>query len=1102
MELAEMISKYGAAATKKLASVAIMGEPEEQLRGPLETLIPELAGLAGRDVGKLNVIGETNLADLQTKPDFAVTYDNTLVGFIEVKAPGKGADPRKYKGHDKQQWSKLSALPNLLYTDGQSFSLWVDGQLDGDIVELNGDIESAGAGLTAPSSLLALFDRFLQWNPVSPKRPRQLAEMAARLCRLLRDEVSEQMSNGSPALTSLANDWRDLLFPSASDEQFADGYAQTVTFGLLLARAKGIPLDDGVGTAAKTLANTHSLMGTALRVLTQSTENDQTLTTSIKAMTRVFAVVDWAKVSKGESSAWLYFYEQFLAEYDPVLRKATGSYYTPTEVVTQMTRLVDDTLRTRFDRPLGFADENVTVLDPATGTGTFILSVLQRVSDAVKDEYGEGAVPGALAAAVKRMFAFEIQLGPFAVAQLRILAELADLGLPASQSSEINCFVTNTLGNPWIEDTNLGQLYEPISRSRRDANKVKRDRPIQVVIGNPPYKAASKGEGSWVESGDNADYPNGLLDDFFPPKEWGVGVHTKHLYNPYVYFWRWGTWKVFDHHAPDDDGGVVCFITVNGFLSGPGFQGMRSYLRERCDALWVIDCSPEGHQPAVSTRLFQGVQQPVSITIAVRDGSKVSGEMAPVWFRELAPGKRSTKFAELAGINIGDDGWEQAASGRRDPFLPAGDALWKSAPALDDLFRFDGSGMMAGRTWVIGPDSMELTNRWDALVAAPMESKAELFKEHKRDRPITKTLGINIPGFDDTRVARTIADEDGPCPPVVPIGFRSFDRQFVIADKRVINQANPTMWAIRGASQVFLTAMDDRSPVNGPAVTLSSLVPDLHHHSGRGGRVHPLYSDAAGTVSNVHEELRYAWETALGESVSSEDVMAYVAAVAAHPGYVTRFEKNMRTPGIRIPLTTDLKLFDRAVALGRRVIWLHTYGDRFVDAAAGRPPGAPRMSEPPKMTKAIGTTEADMPDVLDHDPVTDVLHIGTGEITNVSAAVSDYEVSGKNVLDQWFSYRRKTRERPVIGNKTRSALEEIHSEVWLAEYTVGLLDLLNVLGSLVEMEPDQDALVGEIVEGAVLTVAELESVGALPIAPDKRNLKVAVAASHQLTIED
>ena len=276
-----------------------------------------------------------------------------------------------------------------------------------------------------------------------------MAHTTARLCRLLRDEVTEQLGLKSQALTDLAVDWRKLLFPDATDERFADGYAQAVTFGMLMARAKGIALSDGLHRVAEELTRSSTLIGAALRLLTDNAENQETLETALGTLMRVLDAVDWRMVSKGEPEAWLYFYEEFLDVYDKKLRKETGSYYTPPEVVGAMVSLVDEALRSkRFGLHAGLASSSVTLADPAVGTGTFLLGVLRRIAQTVEADEGPGAVASAIQAALSRLIGFEIQLGPFAVAQLRILAEVVDLTQSASDAP-LRLFVTNTLGDPY-----------------------------------------------------------------------------------------------------------------------------------------------------------------------------------------------------------------------------------------------------------------------------------------------------------------------------------------------------------------------------------------------------------------------------------------------------------------------------------------------------------------------------------------------------------------------------------------------------------------------------------------------------------------------------
>ncbi len=194
--------------------------------------------------------------------------------------------------------------------------------------------------------------------------------------------------------------------------------------------------------------------------------------------------------------------------------------------------------------------------------------MLRRIAETTRADQGAGAIPAVVRAALPRLIGFELQFGPFAVAQLRLMAEVADLLRvrgTVPQDVRLRLYVTNTLG--------------------------------------PPYKEKAKGRGGWVESGSAA--AAAPLARWLPPPDWGVGAHAKHLRNLYVYFWRWATWKVFgDAAAGTDQRGIVCFITVAGFLNGLGFQAMRDHLRRSTDELWVVGCSPEGHQPAVASRVF------------------------------------------------------------------------------------------------------------------------------------------------------------------------------------------------------------------------------------------------------------------------------------------------------------------------------------------------------------------------------------------------------------------------------------------------------------------------------------------------------------------
>ena len=1105
------MSAFGREVKAKLSNPVASGAPEDQLRAPLEVLVTSLAELVGCLPGTVVMVGETSLADIKTRPDYAVTREDTLVGFIEVKAPGKGADPRRFNDpHDREQWVKLQTLPNLVYTDGTGFSLWRNGDLVGQVVQLDGDVATAGGRLSAPDGLLAVFADFFQWKPLPPRSAKELADTTARLCRLLRDEVTEQLGLGSPSLTSLAEDWRRLLFPSATDEAFADGYAQAVTFGLLMARARKIRLTDGLHGVAHELSQTNTLIGSALGILTYEADNEMALKTSLATLTRVLDAVHWEAVSKGKPEAWLYFYEDFLSVYDNELKKKTGSYYTPPEVVDAMVRLVDETLNSgqRFGLPGGLASEDVTIADPAAGTGTFLLGILRRIAQTTAADQGPGGPPAVVEEAVSRLIGFEMQFGPFAVSELRLLAELRSLLDNPNAVPETRLFVTNTLGNPYAEEEYLPSVYRPVGKSRQRANAIKRQEKITVVIGNPPYKEKAKGLGGWIESGSPGNEAGAPLRQWMPPPDWDVGPHTKHLRNLYVYFWRWATWKVFGDRGrpeseirgqdrygdddrlgtrPADRRGIVCFITVAGFLNGPGFQKMRAELRRDADEIWVIDCSPEGHQPEVRTRIFQGVQQPVCIVMVVRSTDAGSPAPARVRYRALPSGHRTEKFAALGRITLDDDGWTESPSAARASFLPRSAGAWGEFPALEDLFDYDGSGVMPGRTWVIAPDRDSLERRWNTLQSeADADTREALFHPHLRggkpgDKHLHKSISQGFRGH-EFRSGPVASDTEAVIRPV-RYGHRSFDRQWIIPDGRLINQPNPNLWEAHSSRQVHMTAVQAHAQTAGPAITFSACIPDLHHYNGRGGRVFPLWADREYRTPNLKAGLLRQVGRALGVGVSAPDLMAYFAAVAAHPAYTECFRSDLVQPGLRFPMTVDASLFAEAVEIGQEVIWLHCFGERFADADAGRPDGPPRMPEGERpiipTEGAISTRPDRFPDRIDYVATLRRLTVGDGFIDNVPSAVWGYEVSGKQVLVQWFSYRRRDRSRPIIGNRRPpSPLAGIQPDRWLAEYTTELMNVLHVLGRLVALEPRQAELLSRICDGALLGADDLRANGA------------------------
>ena len=895
---------------------------------------------------------------------------------------------------------------------------------------------------------------------------------------MLRNQILHTLeTGGSEGLAAVAEDWRSLLFPEATDAEFADAYAQTITFGLIAARAAGAGLNVGdsvaerVAQATRALDADVGLIPTALTVLCSESAIGH-IEPAVESLLSLLAATDPALLN--DAGDWLYFYEDFLAQYDPELRKESGSYYTPAELVKFMVRLTDEVLVTRLGQPSGFADEAVTVIDPAVGTGTFLLHVIDRIASTVEQRDGIGAVPGALRNAAARLIGFELQTGPYSVAQFRTGARFRRHGV----GSAPRVLLADTLANPYAEEEHLGSIYEPISRERRAANELKKSAPVMVAIGNPPYRERAKGLGGWVEHGKPDTKEPSILDDWKPPADWDVGAHVFNMSNLLVYFWRWATWKVLENSGNDggESPGVVCFVTTAAWLSGNGFQGIRSWLRHWCSEIWVVSLSPEGHQPDVPTRMFEQVQHEIAVVCAVRS-LNTDESAATVRFREIAPGNRAAKFAELAAIGITDDSpraWTECPNEWRASFKPAGQHIWRTCPSLHDLLPWSSPGVLANRGWPTAQDSDTLERRWNELVAeTDEERKKSLFKE-TRDRKILRSFKTNLPGCPQD-AETPISRETRPCPAPIRLAWRSFDRQWIIPDKRVLDVPRPSLWEVRGDRQIHLTCIEDDHPDNGPAVTFTHLMPGLHHYHGRGGRAFPLWRDSTTTAPNVTPGLLGHLGALFDTNATPEDLLAYVAAVCAHPAYTAWFnDVSPHTPGLRIPVTADVDYWSMAVGVGRRVIWAQTFGERYVDSSDGRPAGQIRVDNRPLSRSETG--EGTLNRALTYDAERQELRIGNGVFANVSPEVHGYEVSGRNVIKSWFNYRKASK-----GTQNPDSLESIAPAGWRPEWDIELLDILNALTALVALEPEQAGLLEEIIDGPQITVDDLTAAGVLPV---------------------
>jgi hypothetical protein len=793
----------------------------------------------------------------------------------------------------------------------------------------------------------------------------------------------------------------------------------------------------------------------------------------------------------GSKDPWLYFYEDFLAAYDPKLRKDAGAYYTPIEVVHAQVRLVDDLLANRLGKPLGFADNGVVTLDPAAGTGTYLLGVIEHALGKVENEQGAGAVPGQATVLATNIYGFELLVGPFAVTELRVSRALRDRGATLPDGGS-HIFLTDTLESPHAKPPHLPHYLMPIAEQHAKALKVKNEVPVIVCLGNPPYdrheavdlvlyqnvkrkrgkaswgsrRPANKARtGNWVRWGDDGKADAPIFRDFLDPAiNAGHGVDAKNLYNLYVYFWRWALWKVFESGLSQGPG-VVSFISGSSYLEGDAFCGMREHMRRLCDEIWILDLGGEGRGTRKNENVF-AIQTPVAVAVAVRSGKVEIDNPAPIHYARIE-GARTAKLKALEAIaDFTSVKWQDCPSDWQAPFRPAGKGKYFNWPFLTDLVPWQHSGIECKRTWPIAPDKETLERRWAALLNS--DDRARLFRETD-DRKVSGKYDIALTSKASSEPIAQLPNIS-PVPPIHTCGFRSFDRQKIIADGRLMSRPRPTLWRAHGPRQVYVTSLFNHPLGGGPALTACCEVPDRHHLRGSyGGKdVLPLYRDARAAKPNILPGLLDLLGKEYKRKVTAEDFLAYFYGTLAQPAFTAQYAKELETRELRVPITRDVTLFDKIRQIGARLLWLHTYGERFVPKGKqhGQVPGGAA-----KCVKPVPGDPKGYPERFDYNDATRTLRVGAGEFRPVVPEVFGFDVSGLKVVQSWLKYRMKKG-----AGKKSSPLDDIRPESWTGQFTTELLELLWVLEATVEGYPEQAKLMKEVVAGQCFTADELPTV--------------------------
>jgi hypothetical protein len=1052
---------YGNALAAKYA-VNIAAQPEDQLKPFVADLLKTAGDLRARVVATKS---EAHAEEVSARPDLGVAVNALLVGYVELKAPGKGCRPEKFQGADKTQWLKFRDIPNLIYTDGSAWALYRSGVRKGEPVSLGDDLTESGGGVVSEGAalqLLALFDDFFSWQPLVPTSPKRLAEAIAPLCRLIRRDVAAALKRPGSALTQLAVDWRRALFPEADDDEFADAYAQTLTYAYLLARFDGL-MTLHSALAADQLDKGHALLAQALRLLTDPAVKAE-LQLGLDLLERSIGAVQPTKLKERDKDVWLYFYEDFLAAYDPKLRKDRGVYYTPAEVVQAQCALVAELLEAKLGRDLNFAHPSVVVLDPGAGTGTYLLSALQKGLTAAAEIYGEGARGDIATEMAANIYGFEVLVGAYAVAHLRLTQQI--LNASGSLPKEgVQILLADALESPNQDPKKVTkyfpQMQTRLAEEHGRARKVKDQVDVLVCLGNPPYdrqqqepdQERSKRKGGWVRFGD--DGQGGILEDFLrPAREAGAGIHLKNVYNDYVYFWRWALWKVLQKN---EGPGVISFITAASYLRGPGFIGMREHMRRLFDEIWFIDLEGSNYGARKTENVFN-IETPVVVAVGVRYDKAQLDQPAAAHYTKIT-GTRESKLSSLAAVtSFSTLSWQECSSEWHDPFLAKGVAQFFDWPLLTDLLPWQHSGVQFKRRWPIGETEELLRQRWAGLLAAEGDARKNLFREadHKVNR---KYKDI----FDPKKKLPPIMSlsVETPCPQIRRYGFRSFDRQFAIVDGRLADRPRAVLWRIWSPNQLYMTSLLTATLGHGPSAMVTNDVPDLHHFCNRGAKdVIPLWRDAEARQANIVPGLVQFLQEAFHQQISAYDVFFYFYGILAATAYADTFSEELQLSGPRIPITKSGALFKEISGLGRSLVDLHTR-----DVVASKPKAYIGSA---KCVQGVSTAEEEYPETFRYDDATQILYVGTGEFKPVSSEVWGYSISGLQVLHSWLAYRMKSG-----AGKKSSDLDDVRPPKWNQQLTKELLHVIWVLEKTLLFQPLLAEKLAQVVKGEQFLGTEL-----------------------------
>jgi type I restriction-modification system DNA methylase subunit len=983
------------------------------------------------------------------------------IGYIECKDIGTNLNEAAKSEQIKKRY--LPSLRNFILTDYIEFWWYVGGKmrLKARLAnEAGGKFKATEEGKKEVAELLGLF---LKQEPEKITTAKELAVRMADLARLLRDITRETFKQEEErgTLHGQFEAFRQVLIHDLTEEQFADMYAQTISYGLFTSRChiedmtvfgqdkyaafhgmNGQAREFTREHAAYLLPKTNPFLRKAFAHIAGPDLDDRIswLVDDIVALLRQadMGVIlrDFARRKKRKDPV-VHFYETFLAEYDPKLRKKRGVYYTPDEVVSYIVRSVDYLLKEKFGLKRGLADESkikvdsrlrgndkkevhkVLILDPAVGTGTFLFEAIDQIHKKFKGQKGmwSGYVREHL---LPRLFGFEIQMAPYAVCHMKLGLQLAETGYDFGSDERLGIYLTNTLEE--AEETTRTLFAQWLSEEATAANKVKKDLPIMVILGNPPYAGISANRGEWITN---------LIKSYREVDGQPLGEKKVWVKNDYVKFIRFGQWRI------EQTGyGILGFITDHSYLDSPTFRGMRRSLMNTFGDIYILNLhgnskrrerTPSGGKDESVFDIMEGT----AITLLVRNGGH---ETTQVYYADIW-GKREGKYQVLAETDAEQTDWISISpTGPFYDFLPRDHKLeeeYDSAYKVTQIFPKGSNGVQTSRDQLaVDFDNDSLRKRiirFCDLRISEARIRAEFFGG--------KAAGNYHPG--DTRewllsdARKKLQNKALWKDAIIPYLYRPFDKRCVVYSQSIVDwprhdvmrhlqKKNVALCVGRAGlvrsgdwdlayctshvcdHNIFYRGSSLNFPlylyVDGNDRKFSETSDWKNDENGRSPNLLPEFVAELGRrvglefVSDGHGELR--------RTFGPEDVFDYIYGLLHSPEYRRRYAEFLNIDFPRVPWPKNREIFKKVCWAGEELVKLHLMEAEVLEEADKRV-----LFD----VKGGNIVEKGYPEYVAHadTPEKGRVYINKDQFfEGVRPEVWEFHIGGYQVCEKWLKDRR------------------------------------------------------------------------------------------------